>query len=578
MVVPDFLAHGLDTRVLQPLLRRALPASLTHTPHIHEHAYPLYNTLHDPLVLVLLPLLIRLALGPHSFSGHDNAPRFGDFEAQRHWMEVTVNLPVREWYRNSSSNDLDYWGLDYPPLTAYVSCAFGALATHAVPELVELHASRGISTPDAKAFMRLSVVLCDLLVFFPAVAAFCQTYYSRQHSRRAGATFAAARPIAAVPAAAVTLASEIYALALLQPGLVLVDHGHFQYNCVCHGLVVWAVVLIAAGRPFSGSFAFCLALNFKQMALYFAPSFFFFLLSDAWHRQSRWAGRARRVIGLAIVVVATFAVLWAPFLYPDPWDAVQVLRRVFPVQRGLFEDKVANFWCTISLVGIKLRAWASQPVLVLLCLAATVLACVPSCVDLMRRPPSVRRLVWSLFNCSLAFFLFSYHVHEKTILLPLVPAALVMGEAPGPVCWFSLLALFSMWPLLWRDGLALAYLGCGLVFLVAAWIAFGEELMVVSVFGRRGLHVFKWDPLPMAALGACIGALQFVGGTERYPDLGTVLIEAVSFVGFFLALVWGNITQWGLPDEGAVVSSSGATGASVAAGAGLHPAMKRKAA
>jgi hypothetical protein len=47
---------------------------------------------------------------------------FGDYEAQRHWMELTIHLPPREWYRY----DLPYWGLDYPPLTAYVSwlCGF----------------------------------------------------------------------------------------------------------------------------------------------------------------------------------------------------------------------------------------------------------------------------------------------------------------------------------------------------------------------------------------------------------------------------------------------------------------------
>lgn len=42
---------------------------------------------------------------------------YGDFEAQRHWMELTTALPMRDWYRNTSSNDLLYWGLDYPPLT-----------------------------------------------------------------------------------------------------------------------------------------------------------------------------------------------------------------------------------------------------------------------------------------------------------------------------------------------------------------------------------------------------------------------------------------------------------------------------
>jgi hypothetical protein len=43
---------------------------------------------------------------------------FGDFEAQRHWLEITLHLPVREWY----FYDLPYWGLDCasapsPPLS-----------------------------------------------------------------------------------------------------------------------------------------------------------------------------------------------------------------------------------------------------------------------------------------------------------------------------------------------------------------------------------------------------------------------------------------------------------------------------
>lgn len=60
-------------------------------------------------------------------SGYDNEPRFGDFEAQRHWMEITTNLPISEWYRNSTVNDLDYWGIDYPPLSAYHSWICGKM-------------------------------------------------------------------------------------------------------------------------------------------------------------------------------------------------------------------------------------------------------------------------------------------------------------------------------------------------------------------------------------------------------------------------------------------------------------------
>jgi alpha-1,3-glucosyltransferase len=47
----------------------------------------------------------------------------GDFEAQRHWMELTISQPVSQWY----FRDLEWWGLDYPPLTAYHSWILGKM-------------------------------------------------------------------------------------------------------------------------------------------------------------------------------------------------------------------------------------------------------------------------------------------------------------------------------------------------------------------------------------------------------------------------------------------------------------------
>ena len=63
---------------------------------------------------------------------------------------------------------------------------------------------------------------------------------------------------------------------------------------------------------------------------------------------------------LGLAVLATFAFVWAPFL--RNWmDAVQVLHRIMPMKRGLYEDYVANFWCTTSLL-IKWRSLFSQQV------------------------------------------------------------------------------------------------------------------------------------------------------------------------------------------------------------------------
>ena len=55
------------------------------------------------------------------YVGQGIAPMYGDFEAQRHWMEITQHLPMKDWY----FYDLNYWGLDYPPLTAFHSWLCG---------------------------------------------------------------------------------------------------------------------------------------------------------------------------------------------------------------------------------------------------------------------------------------------------------------------------------------------------------------------------------------------------------------------------------------------------------------------
>ena len=42
-------------------------------------------------------LAIRAAVGLWDYSGHASPPMYGDFEAQRHLMEITTALPVGDW-------------------------------------------------------------------------------------------------------------------------------------------------------------------------------------------------------------------------------------------------------------------------------------------------------------------------------------------------------------------------------------------------------------------------------------------------------------------------------------------------
>ena len=77
--------------------------------------------------VVAAAVCVRCLVALQPYSGMGQPPEYGDFEAQRHWMELTVNLDVHEWYVNGTHNNLTYWGIDYPPLTAYFSWAWGKL-------------------------------------------------------------------------------------------------------------------------------------------------------------------------------------------------------------------------------------------------------------------------------------------------------------------------------------------------------------------------------------------------------------------------------------------------------------------
>ena len=178
-------------------------------------------------LVFLFALLLRYGVSGGSYSGAggpaSGSPLHGDFEAQRHWMEVTLHLPLSEWYTGAHpANDLQYWGLDYPPLTAYVSAAFGWAARDlfGLHQLVALGSSRGHESAEGKLFMRLTVLLCDALLCMPAI-------------------ILALRAINAAPVASTGIGSPapvdndartlvVVYLALIHPAMILIDHGHFQ--------------------------------------------------------------------------------------------------------------------------------------------------------------------------------------------------------------------------------------------------------------------------------------------------------------------------------------------------------------
>jgi alpha-1,3-glucosyltransferase len=259
----------------------------------------------------------------------------GDFEAQRHWMEITYHLPTSQWY----FYDLPYWGLDYPPLTAYVSWMCGAVANAIDKDWVALDYSRGIEGYGVKLFMRASALASDLAVYLPAIYLFTKLSTNSWNQQQ-----------------------NLFSLIWLQPALILIDHGHFQYNCIMLGLAAGAFTCFSRRRYLIGSMLFVLSLMFKQMALYYSLPVFVFLLSTCFRQRTVKDGLAL-LIKIGATVLATTAICLIPFL--DLEQLKQIAHRVFPVARGLYEDKVANVWCALSVV-VKLKDVFEQGTLAVL--------------------------------------------------------------------------------------------------------------------------------------------------------------------------------------------------------------------
>jgi alpha-1,3-glucosyltransferase len=528
-----------------------------------------------PIILMIVGLF-RWTVGLWGYSGFGQQPMHGDFEAQRHWMEVTTNLPVSMWY----FFDLQYWGLDYPPLTAYHSWLCGKIGALFSDEWFALHKSRGLEDPLLKVFMRATVIVSEFLVYIPAVVIFL-----RHYSRNQGTG------ITAVNVALVAI--------LMQPATLLIDHGHFQYNTVMLGFVVATMSSAFSGRLLWSCVFFVAALGFKQMALYYAPVVFAYLLGSCLTPRIR----PGRLLAIAGITALSFVVLFAPLLLgalyeqyrrielpptpPPPFLAErritldrdshiglvllqmsQAVHRCFPFARGLFEDKVANFWCSLNVL-YKLRKLTHMIPLERLAMFATLMSILPSAL-VIGAIPKKPLLPYALASCAWGFFLFSFQVHEKSVLLPLLPMTLLLGSTKGLskefrawIGWANALGVWTMYPLLKRDELKTPYVVVSLLWAyfmglpptsALCYYTPGRENVIGRPLSddelRTPTKILHWQYYVVMAFWHLLEA--FATPPEDKPDLWVVINACIGAFGFgicYLWCTWKLICESGLLDE-----------------------------
>ncbi|KAK6596869.1 ALG8 glycosyltransferase family ALG6 [Botrytis cinerea] len=504
-----------------------------------------------PLILMAVGLF-RWAAGLWGYSGFQSPPMHGDYEAQRHWMEITTQLPISQWY----FHDLEWWGLDYPPLTAYHSWVLGKIGGLINPSWFALHTSRGLDDPTMKVFMRATVIISEYLVFVPAAVIFV-------------------RRLSKLQAVNIWTASIALTAILMQPGSILIDHAHFQYNTVMLGLVLASMSSVLAGRYMWSCVFFVMALGFKQMALYYAPAMYrdcYFgiirgpilaLFLGAIYDKSQGISARPELDGYAaplpILSHLSYMFDYRAWYYPIIQQSAQVIYRVFPFARGLFEDKVANFWCALN-VAIKLRNF-DQGLLQKASLLITLASITPPCLIIFFKPRK-DLLPLALATSAWGFFLFSFQVHEKSVLLPLMPMTVMLagrgGLSKGTRSWIAfanVLGAFTMFPLLQRVELRVPYFVLVLLWLYLLGLPpFSFEVYAQHNdgnwigFGTTLIHTLFYQAMVAWHLGEI-----FWTPPAPFPDFWVVMNVAVGVSGFGICYLW---CLWSLAVESGLLQSS----------------------
>ncbi len=136
---------------------------------------------------------------------------------------------------------------------------------------------------------------------------------------------------------------------LLSPGLLIIDHIHFQYNGFLYGILILSLVLARRDSTilYSG-ILFAVLLCLKHIYLYLAPAYFVYLLRVyCLSQQSIFRVRFGNAMRLGIGVLSVFAIAMGPFIYWGQTD--QLLGRLFPFSRGLCHAYWApNVWAMYS--------------------------------------------------------------------------------------------------------------------------------------------------------------------------------------------------------------------------------------
>ncbi|KAF2074611.1 hypothetical protein CYY_004081 [Polysphondylium violaceum] len=421
--------------------------------------------------LIVLATFIKVLLIPSYLST--------DFEVHRNWLAITSSLPISQWYYENTSE----WTLDYPPFFAWFEFVLSKVAYFFDKDMLVVD-NLNYKSSQTILFQRLSVIVSDFL-FILATLLLSRLLYSKlpygnsnnNNNRKTSLWYQDKQFL-------------VSCVVILNPGLLMVDHIHFQYNGFLKGILILSIYFICRGNILIGSMLFSVLLNFKHIYMYMAPAFFIYLLkyycfdlprnSETQSSSLISLFNVSNFIKLGFVVLFVFVLSLGPFIVMA--QIPQLLSRLFPFGRGLshaywapnfwslynFADRLALFLGLVSKDNIKytgnltsgLVGSESQSHVILpqitppITLLITIVFLIPSLYGIFKKKDNQSFLIGITQSC-FTFFMFGWHVHEKAIIMITIPLGFVCLFTSTPkyskiYFLLSTIGHYSLFPLLFK--------------------------------------------------------------------------------------------------------------------------------
>lgn len=526
----------------------------------------------DIALITLLGILVRCCVGLSDFTADNTVALTGSMDNHRKWLDFSSKAPFKNFYFSKKAA----FETDQPIVVGYHSFLMSFIGNYLFDGRNKSWFSVGkISTTEKaelQSFLRFTVCLTDMFMYIPPAIWFAKRFGRLVATKNTNLKGTAKTATSTFENAAIGHLKQLInfinsLIILLQPALLFIDHGLFGY----HGFTLGALLLSINNcfdNKLGGACAFyILALCFDLNSIFCAPVFFLYFL-----RMTILSLGIFDFASIIITILSTLSLVYLPvYFFLDSRDeALKLLKNSISKisSMALFDSEKtpSKLWLFIQSRTISGRTLTNEDLKLcsLVCIAISI---IPTCLFILskcsknNKPQSKIMLLYGLAACSIAFYLFSYELDHKSVLIPMLPLTLIIvkynqinvsdknssgstvndkNRSLQTLFVIQNLSMYSIWPLVVQNGLFVQYF---LIIFLYNWLFGGFNFHSKKVFDFFMNIIYLGLYLVMVA---SIVMDNPVYTSDKLRNMLHTFMFAFSHCCFFNLWLWMHYKMWNI--------------------------------